>query len=895
VTARRAALGLTAAACVWAAAAAEEALQLESAQVRFRIAAPSGAYTLTDKRTGVTWAGSPRQPHLGTVTLAQDKGERTLQLDHFQSASKQEGALVFTHALEGADGASLTVRFELLPDGETLQISSSGGGASLKRLRLLDDALWISDADKGGVLVPVRLGLFVPSDSGAAFRHGFRTSEYEGCHAEMAGLFKAGSAALLSWHDADSVFHLQSETNACPVPGAKQLLLAGLELSPRETALRIRLLGKATFGGVARAYREEAERKGYRVTWAEKLRELPRREALFGASNVKLWTCLNRRMNEQSTAEESVRVEWTFDQAAQIAEHLKKDLELDRVLFILGGWTTGGYDCRHPDIMPAAPECGGTAGLADCARRVEQLGYTLGLHDNYQDMYRDAPSWGEPWLMRDRAGNVRKGGRWLGGLAYLTCSEKALELARRPQNLPEVARAVTPGAYFIDTTFAVGLQECFAPEHPLTRADDLHWKAELSKYARSQFGIFGSECGREWAIPCSDFFEGLSGVSGGLYHHPEIMDKLGATQVPVFEMIYHDCIQIYGKYGYRPEKATAYVLNHLLAGRPLNYHQFPPGLYWRNTAGEETFRARPGVAHFEATGPRTFRIRYRWQVEKPLPGDWHALVHFTNPNGRILFQGDYAPRPPAAQWQAGELTFGPFEVAVPSQLKPGPVDIRVGLFKPKEDLRAKLDGADDGERRYLVGRLQITADGVAFEAAAPAPADPSEGFFVRADNGWSEGLHPLDRFIKNTHEVLSPLNRLTAQMPLSEYELLTPDGSVRRSVFGDGSVTAVANFGGADFTLHTARWGDVVLPANGFLVDAPGFVAFSAKRFNGRDYAQAPLFTLLSRDGKALERSRQVRVYHGFGDPALAWDGKTVDVKRETVLTRSWLASALGL
>lgn len=874
--------------CAWGAAAAEATLTLESVKVRFSVSPQTGAYTLTDKRTGVSWASNPRQPRLGTATLSQDTGERAVSLDHFQSAAAHGSALVFSHALADAGGAALGVRLELLPDGETLQISAASDAPGLKRLRLLDDALWITDADCGGVLVPDRLGLLIPSDNGRAFRHDFRTSEYEGCHAEMVGLFKSGSAALLSWHDADSVFQLQSVTNACPVPGAKQVLLPSMELSPHAPALRIRLLGKATYGDVARAYRAEAQAKGYLVTWAEKLRELPRREALFGASNVKLWTCLNRRMNEESTAEESVRVEWTFDQAAQIAEHLKKDLALDRVLFILGGWTAGGYDCRHPDIMPAAPECGGNAGLADCARRVERLGYTLGLHDNYQDMYRDAQSWGEPWLMRDREGKARKGGRWLGGRAYLTCSPKALELAQRPQNLPEVARAIAPGAYFIDTTFAVGLQECFAPDHPLTRADDLRWKAELSTYARSQFGIFGSECGREWAIPCSDFFEGLSGVSGGLYHNAGLMDELGATQVPVFEMIYHDCIQIYGKYGYRPEKATAYVLNHLLAGRPLNYHQFPPGLYWHNTAGEAAFHARPSVAMFEATGPRAFRISYRWKVEKLLPGDWHALVHFTNPNGRILFQGDYAPRPPAAQWQAGEIVAGPFEVTVPSQLKPGPVDIRVGLFKPKEDVRAKLDGADDGERRCVIGRLQIKPDGVAFEEAVPALAEAAEGFFTGADNGWAEGLHPLDRFIKNTHEVLSPLNRLTSQMPLAEYEWLTPDRTVRRSVFGDGTVSAVANFGSADYALHTARWGDVVLPPNGFIAEAPGFLAFAAKRFNGRDYSRVPLFTLQSLDGRPLGRSRRVRVYHGFGDSGLVWKGKTEDVARETVLITSW-------
>jgi len=38
-------------------------------------------------------------------------------------------------------------------------------------------------------------------------------------------------------------------------------------------------------------------------------------------------------MNKESTHEDSLRVNWTFDEAAQVAEHLKRDLKLDRVLF----------------------------------------------------------------------------------------------------------------------------------------------------------------------------------------------------------------------------------------------------------------------------------------------------------------------------------------------------------------------------------------------------------------------------------------------------------------------------------------------------------------------------------------------------------------------------------
>ena len=69
-------------------------------------------------------------------------------------------------------------------------------------------------------------------------------------------------------------------------------------------------------------------------------------------------------MSEDSTRVERVRVHWTFDEAAQVAEHLKRDLKIDRCLFIIGGWTEGGYDCRHPDNLPANAECGGDQALA---------------------------------------------------------------------------------------------------------------------------------------------------------------------------------------------------------------------------------------------------------------------------------------------------------------------------------------------------------------------------------------------------------------------------------------------------------------------------------------------------------------------------------------------------
>lgn len=670
---------------------------------------------------------------------------------------------------------------------------------------------------------------------------------------------------------------------------------AALELRKSAREFHLRVLGKGDHNAIGRAYREVAKARGLLVPWAEKLKGHPERAQLFGAVNVKLWSLLSRRMNEDSTREESVRVNWTFDEAAQVAEHLKRDLRLDRVLFILGGWIHRGYDNQHPDILPTAPECGGDAAFADCARRVRAAGYLLGLHDNYQDIYRDSPSWDERLIMRTAKGGLARGGRWAGGRAYLTCSEMALGLAKRPQNLPAVRALAGPAAYFIDTTFAADLQECFAPEHPLTRRDDMRWKQALSDYAREVFGIFGSECGREWAIPHADFFEGITGVSGRAFHDEKLADSLGAVTVPLFELVYRDCIAAYGKYGYDMKQSAGYVLRHIVLGRPLNYHSIPAHLYWKESrADDRPLPLRPAVAEFKAEGPRRFALTYRWTVEGPVAIDWPVFVHFTDADGTIRFQGDFSATPPMSQWKPGVVTQGPFRVNVPAGLA-GVFDLRIGMFdRDATGSRPALLGKADGEHRYVIGQVKVAADGQV-EFVPPAPFSPTAssaldpGLFVRADGGWAAGMHHIDRFIKNTAEILSPMHELTATMPMTRHEFLTPDRAVQRVVFGEGgdALAAIVNGGSADFRATTRLGGEVVLPPFGFVVESPRFAAFHARSWAGLRYDDAPLFTLRSVDGKPLAESGKIRVFHAFGDARLRLGDREVTVEKERMVEQA--------
>jgi len=735
---------------------------LDTRFLSFRLSSVDGSYEILDKQAGVTWRSSPYVPRFGEVTLNVGGEKQHVNLDRCDVKPLADGLEITFHPLASKPDAWLRVQIHPLEDGRTLGFAyEAADSLSVESLRILDDALWTTDAEKGYVTVPARMGLLIPADSGLKFTQVFDTYAYEGCHMEMLGIAKNGATALLTWDDPYVAMEVKSEIPELGERARKQVLSTSAVLRKSAKSLRVRFTGKGDYVTIAKAYRQVAAQRGLLVPWSEKLKGNPERGKLFGAINYKLWALLDREMNEESTKEEVLKVNWTFDEAAQVAEHLKNDLKLEKVLFVMGGWTHRGYDNQHPDILPAAPECGGDEWLAECARRVMRQGYLLCLHDNYQDIYRDSPSWNEELIMKQPDGALVKGGKWWGGRAYLTCSRKALDLAKRPQNLPAVKKLTDANSYFIDTTYAAGLQECFDPRHPLSRADDMKWKQAISNYAREAFGIFGSEDGREWAIPHSDFFEGLTGVDGTYYHGLEWMRKVDGVSVPLFEIVYRDSIALYGKYGFDISKSADYVLYHISIGRPLNYHDIPPHLYWRE-------------------------------------------------------------RPPEAE---------------PA----------TGAGKTEGDLAV----------------------------------------FTRADHGWAEGLHLFDRFVKNTYEILSPLHELTAQMQLTQHQFLTPDRKVQRTVFGEGpdQVAVVVNAGAKNYELKSKSGGAVLLPSYGFLIESPTFVAFRALAWNELTYESAPLFTLRSLDGKALDRSGKIRVYHGFGDTRVRV-GRTIQtVEKDTMLS----------
>ena len=139
-------------------------------------------------------------------------------------------------------------------------------------------------------------------------------------------------------------------------------------------------------------------------------------------------------------------------------------------------------------------------------------------------------------------------------------------------------------------------------------------------------------------------------------------------------------------------------------------------------------------------------------------------------------------------------------------------------------------------------------------ADRPASSSDDRACYTRTDQGWSEGLHPVDAFLKTTHEVLGPLNLATAHDRLTRFEFVYKDRRVCRATYGEGAEATVVmvNDSPAPAQVASRLGGQVVLPPWGFVVEGPRFAAFLARRWNGRDYPEGALFTIRAEDGRDL-------------------------------------------
>ncbi|MCC6821851.1 MAG: hypothetical protein IT579_14055 [Verrucomicrobia subdivision 3 bacterium] len=201
-----------------------------------------------------------------------------------------------------------------------------------------------------------------------------------------------------------------------------------------------------------------------------------------------------------------------------------KDLGVDHLAIIQHAWQHYGYDVKLPDHMPANADLGGDDGMKLFGKAANECGYLWALHENYIDLYPDAPSYDATARVLQADGSPSLG--WLNeGTKVQAFGIKAGRMIGfAKQNSPEAhARYDTTAAY-------LDVHSCVPPwnqlDHDATQpqaamlALRVQREPELFQFERDTHGgpLFGEGANHfYWAGRC----DGVEAqVIGGEDHTP---------------------------------------------------------------------------------------------------------------------------------------------------------------------------------------------------------------------------------------------------------------------------------------------------------------------------------------------------------------------------------------
>ncbi|MBI3922168.1 MAG: hypothetical protein HY318_12175 [Armatimonadetes bacterium] len=201
-----------------------------------------------------------------------------------------------------------------------------------------------------------------------------------------------------------------------------------------------------------------------------------------------------------------------------------KDNGVDHLAIIQHVWQRYGYDVKLPDHIPAYPQFGGDEGMIEFGKAANECGYVWSVHENYIDLYPDAPSYDPTARVLWTDGSPSKA--WFnagtGVQSFGLKCNRALGYAK--QNSPEIHKRYKTTAAYLD------VHTCVPPWHQLDHEANqpmaamalakVKYDTELFQYMRDTHGgpLFGEGFNQfYWAGRC----DGVEAqVTGGENHDP---------------------------------------------------------------------------------------------------------------------------------------------------------------------------------------------------------------------------------------------------------------------------------------------------------------------------------------------------------------------------------------
>ena len=423
-------------------------------------------------------------------------------------------------------------------------------------------------------VVPFMQGMLLPKEWPQRVWLYDTISYGRGLYMPWWGHQQGDSAAMIILETpADGGCHFSHPAGGPTRIGARWVHSLGKFSYPRRA--RLCFFKKGDYVTLAKRYRHYVIENGSFVSLKEKIARSPIVKRLIGSPVIHTGILTNIQPESSYYNKEDLNKNHyyvSFDKRAEQLRELDK-MGVKQAYVHLDGWGFRGYDNLHPDVLPPNPEAGGWEGLRALAQTCDDLGYVFALHDQYRDYYLDAKSYDPRHTIIQENGQRYYGSTWYGGKQSILCSSLALGHVIKNYRSILNHNVKIRGAY-LDVFSVVPPDECYNPEHPVTREQCLKYRRDCFDFIRTQVGVVSSEEPADWAIPYLDL---VHHGPFALNPNPGQGPAMGIP-VPLFSLVYHDAIFLpwslgKGAWGI-PEKDLGYL--HGIANAGLPYLSIQP-------------------------------------------------------------------------------------------------------------------------------------------------------------------------------------------------------------------------------------------------------------------------------------------------------------------------------
>lgn len=556
---------------LWRIVGAKHRLEFNPTNLACRVGTPATSWQLADSREGdlqVRYQGRTISLQLSTA----GRKEVSAYENGFQSGVK----IVLAEFRDGTNTFDLSLQlFVCLEGPEEEVVTTLIATDDAARVRRCDWPAGLDADSFDTIIVPYMQGMLLPKTWPT------KTSLYDtmcfgrGLYQPWWGHEQGAAAMLIILETPDDAgCYFEHPAGGPTRIGPRWVHSLGRLAYPRRA--RLCFFDRGNYVDLAKRYRRHAITTGRFVSVREKIARNPTVARLIGAPVVHTSILYHIQPESSYYHKDDPAKNHQLVTFAARAEDLQALAAkgITNAYVHLDGWGLRGYDNLHPDVLPPCPEAGGWDGMKQFAEVCDQLGYLFAIHDQYRDYYLDARSYQDRHTLIEESGTRSSGSTWFGGRQSILCPSLAPGHVRKNHTAILDHGVKLCGAY-LDVFSVVPPEECYSPEHPVTRVECLQFRAECLDSVRGWGGVVSSEEPSDWSIRYLDL----------VHHGPFALDPnpgkgpAMGIPIPLFNLVYHDALLMpwslgRGEWGIS-EKDLGYL--HALANGGMPYLGFNPG------------------------------------------------------------------------------------------------------------------------------------------------------------------------------------------------------------------------------------------------------------------------------------------------------------------------------